>query len=422
MSSTFSRVLAGTLLVGFGFSTGWWLRGLNEPRPPVAPPPAAPAAVQPHVQAPAAVAARPAPAAPPVEPPALATAEPAPEAPPAQPEETITERFRSLLNTRAFEAAMNLYVEVQHRDTAKAAELKSLVMSYLQRYLKETNGVALTGLVDAFLSRYYDDLDVLLLLARHQLQSDYLAEAAHTFQLAFTYAYNGAEQQQVQRAFQSFVQQVDQLLGGQGRWRDLISFYETLELLDLIQPEFQLRLAELYLARGEPEYGRNLLRRLTTNPAVATRAEAMLAGVRPQARPQPTTAQDTVALGLIGSHYHLPLRLNNAADVELIIDTGATTTTLSRRAFESLVSTSGFVKLGPQVFNTANGVAKGTMYRVDRVQLGNQTLSDVHIAVLDFNTPAGIDGLLGMNILRNFRFQVDQDEQRLYLRPRRKSQ
>lgn len=422
MTSTIVRAATGVLLVGCGVTAGWWLRGLDQPnqrdQPVVA---AAPTPAQGNALPPAPVLAS---SAPPRQQavPAPSTSAPSTSAPSPQGHNDAddVQRFRQLLESGAFAAAMNLFAEVYRRDLAQATELKAIVMAQLETFLDQRNAPALSGLVDAFLSRFYDDLDVLLLLARHQLQSDYLAEAAHTFQLAYTYAYTGEAQQQVQRAFAQFVQDVDQLLSRQTRWRDLLEFYETLELLDLTQPELQLRQAELYLARGEPEYGRALLRRLTAQPAVAARAQALLDGAQPAAQPQQPAAKDAIALRMHGSHYHLPLRLNDRENVQLIIDTGATTTTLARRSFERLTDTRGVTELGPQVFNTANGVAQGTMYRVDSVQLGGQRLSDVHIAVLDFDAPSEIDGLLGMNILRNFRFQVDQDEQTLYLQPRRK--
>ena len=64
-------------------------------------------------------------------------------------------------------------------------------------------------------------------------------------------------------------------------------------------------------------------------------------------------------------------------------------------------------------------MTRGEVYQAESIALGNTRLSAVEIAVLDYESPAGVDGLLGMNVLRNYRFQIDQDENVLYLRPRR---
>lgn len=422
--SAFANFFVVLLLVGGGFGMGWWMRGLESQDPagsteslysgvraaypgadydgrPAEPPQRA------KLQDQASAATNSAPAA----------------APQQQAEPRAVDAFRELLDARAYSAAMDLYTRVERTGTTgETAELKSLVVSYLERYLRDRDDTALTGLVDAFLARYYDDVDVILILARHHLQSDYPAEAAGSFQLAFTYAFMPAEQQKVSRAFSSFVQEVDDLLAAQAHWKKLITFYETLAVMDLSQPIHLLRQAELYLANGEAENGRQLLNRLTGQATVADDARAMLraldAGAEGVAARPARTAMESIALGVAGNHYHLPLRLNDATDVRLIIDTGASTTTLTRSKFDSINRYGQFIELGPQVFNTASGVARGTVYRAARVQIGRHVLTDVKIAVLDFDMPQGIDGLLGMNVLSNFRFQLDQDEQRLYLRPR----
>ena len=104
--------------------------------------------------------------------------------------------------------------------------------------------------------------------------------------------------------------------------------------------------------------------------------------------------------------------------VALLIDTGASMTTLSQKAFQTLSINHNFDLLGQRMFNTANGIAKGNIYQVDSLTLGRFTLAGIQIAVLDFSMSGGVDGLLGMNILANFRFHIDQETQMLYLADR----
>ena len=67
------------------------------------------------------------------------------------------------------------------------------------------------------------------------------------------------------------------------------------------------------------------------------------------------------------------------------------------------------------MFRTAGGVAQGTVYSVPELTLGTYQLTDTQIAVLDFELKPGVDGLLGMNILGQFRFQIDQENASLLL-------
>ena len=424
----FSRSFSVLLLLVLGFGAGWGMRGLTSGQNniPGASADQPPAATQTPVTSMAADHDAP-------ENPAQVSSLLPPEVSPVprqlreesgeDPRENLRSEFRALLQAHSFSAAMNLYSDVERRSNRDAAELKRLVMHFLETCLEHGDGSALTGLVDAYLSRYYADIEVLVLLARYHLASGYSAEAARTFQLAFTYAFTQSEKQRVDLVFAGFVQETDERLVSQQEWRQLISFYETLELLDLTQPQYQLRQAELYMSHGERDYGRDLLTRLSSVPSVAAKAASLLHTSRPDAgegsaAARRSEAADAIPLQVVGSHYYLPLGLNSAEDIHLIIDTGATTTTLSRQSFDAISRYAGFTELGPRMFNTAGGVTKGTLYRVARFRLGARMLSDVDIAVLDFEMPPGVDGLLGMNVLRHFRFRVDQDEQRLYLRPR----
>jgi predicted aspartyl protease len=100
-----------------------------------------------------------------------------------------------------------------------------------------------------------------------------------------------------------------------------------------------------------------------------------------------------------------------------MLDTGASVTILSRASFEQIDS-GGFRYRGSRLFNTANGVTQGDVYRISSITLGNSRLGGVEIAVLDYESATGVDGLLGMNVLRNYRFEIDQDQDVLYLHAR----
>ena len=100
-----------------------------------------------------------------------------------------------------------------------------------------------------------------------------------------------------------------------------------------------------------------------------------------------------------------------------IIDTGASVTSLTRTSFASLNS-NYFEYQDSRLFNTANGMTQGEVYEAASITLGNTRIDGVDVAVLDFATTGGVDGLLGMNVLRNYRFEIDQEKALLYLQPR----
>ena len=334
--------------------------------------------------------------------------------------DTYSRSFRQLLAAEAFDEAMYLYDEVMAADEAQGQLLHTELMTYLRNALDQDRDEALMALVDAYLERYYDDIDVLLILAEYQRRQGYPDEAARVFQLALTYAYQPTQREKVSAALLSLVDRTDALLSRQQRWVELLGFYQLLNSIDLSSPKSLLQQAAVYLQLGDINSARSLLLALIDNPRWGSKAQQLLANIdqRAPGKPPPVAAVDAIPLLRRGNHYLVKVRLNNVSEATLMIDTGASVTSLSRNSFSSLSQHSDFDGLGPRLFNTANGIARGDVYRADAFSLGQQKLRDVNVAVLDFNQGPGVDGLLGMNVLQYFRFEIDQDKQLLLLQPR----
>lgn len=328
--------------------------------------------------------------------------------------------FRQLLLAEAFDEAMQLLEQVEASDEALAQSMRADVLAYLQSAMEQQNNQQLMDLVDAYLSRYYDDIDVLMILAEYQRRQGYPEEAAQVVQFAFTYAYQSAQRQKVASFFAALVEKTDALLAQQQQWVELLGFYQLLESIDLSQPRYRLRQAMVYMQLQDFSSARALLLPLTEQGEWAGKASELLAMAQPPAAdfPEPMAAVDSIPLRRHGNHYVIKASLNEASEVVLMIDTGASITSLSQRSFDALSQHSRFSNTGTRLFNTVNGVARGTVYNTEQFGLGKQVLSDVKLAVLDFEQSPGIDGLLGMNVLQYFRFEIDQDQQVLRLQPR----
>jgi clan AA aspartic protease (TIGR02281 family) len=293
-------------------------------------------------------------------------------------------------------------------------------MVYLDAAIKQERNDSFMALVDSYLSRYYDDIDVLILLAKFQALQGYPDEAVRVLQMASVYAYQPAERKRVSVELLALVENTDKSLSQQQRWSELLSFYRLLESIDLSRPEYQLREAVVYIELGESFMARNLLLPLENDAQLGKRASDLLALIASQSGDpvEQTATMESIPLTRRGNHYLIKATLNNVSEVTLMIDTGASITSLSQKTFSALINESNYNSLGSRLFNTANGVTKGEVYRSDKLNLGNNILEDVSLAVLDFQQREGVDGLLGMNVLQNFRFEIDQDEEVLYLQRR----
>ena len=96
------------------------------------------------------------------------------------------------------------------------------------------------------------------------------------------------------------------------------------------------------------------------------------------------------------------------ADLSMMLDTGATYTTLSTETLATL----GIVPsdADPVIrLHTANGVREARIVRVDSVWLGDLELTDVAIATCDVCANGSTAGLLGLNVAGTFNIAIDAD-------------
>ena len=330
-------------------------------------------------------------------------------------------KLKQYLKNSEYAQAISLYQEQDQLGADNVARLRSLLLKELDQLLAARDYTRFSELTEAFLSAYYDDIDVLLLLADFNQSSGFFIEAVNVYQLIKTYAYSTERQQLWLSRFDQFVNEMDQYYTSQADWFALTGLYAHMEVLGLLSAPYQYKQAIAYLNGGDEYSAIQRLKLLVNDAEVGTQAQTTLNSLTEQniatTQPQNNGFQNAkrVALHQLGNQYLVDLGVNQRDEVTLLIDTGASMTTLSSSAFESLSSNRKVSKIGTRIFQTANGVTKGTVYRVDQLRLGSFQIRNTNIAVLDFTLSPGVDGLLGMNVLGQFRFQIDQDRSSLLL-------
>ncbi len=328
-----------------------------------------------------------------------------------------------LLNAGQYLDAIDLFQTAQSDNAKVAVELRRELLAYMTALMAADNGEEFTALVDAYLSYIFDDVDVLLLLAEFNKKADYYSEAISVYQLAKEYAYRLDAKKKVKAAFSLFLGDVDQVLAAQQDWYGLAQVYGQAELVGLLASRQQLRFAEVYISGDEHYLGRQVITQLIDQGKLVSEAKSLLAQLNTDdqnALTQDSASQyeTAVALEKYGNQYLVNLVLDDQTSVRLLMDTGASVTTLSTSAFERISAEVDTVDVATRMFNTANGLAKGRIVRVDSVSLGEFSLQDTNIAILDFEMSGGIDGLLGMNVLGAFKFQIEPTGPKLLLTPR----
>ncbi|HSK29667.1 MAG TPA: retropepsin-like aspartic protease [Candidatus Limnocylindria bacterium] len=106
--------------------------------------------------------------------------------------------------------------------------------------------------------------------------------------------------------------------------------------------------------------------------------------------------------------------LNNNVNANLILDTGATVTVISRR-IASLLS----LRLsGSMMGHTVGGPISAPVARLGSLKVGTAEVSELSVIVHNFSPHPGIDGLLGMDFLGQFQIRLDSQKQLLGLLPK----
>ena len=332
--------------------------------------------------------------------------------------------FKKQLTAHNYVAAIDIYqVSLDANDTGDLG-LKPLLMEHIEMLISSSSQSQFTELTELYLSVFYDDIDVLLSLAKFNRSTGFLAEAAAILHLVKSYAYTNRDKITVEATIDDFISQVHTDLVSADDLFGLANIYQQMHRLNLLTPMHRLRQAQLSIQTGSMASAREILADLIQEPSVSAEAEQIMLNHQQELSlgkgnkmAMKNGYSDQIILARRGNQYLADLEIQDTK-VALLIDTGASMTTLSQQAFQTLSNNHTFNLLGQRIFNTANGIAKGNIYQVDSLTLGRFTMAGIQIAVLDFSMPDGVDGLLGMNILANFRFHIDQKAQMLYLADR----
>jgi len=137
--------------------------------------------------------------------------------------------------------------------------------------------------------------------------------------------------------------------------------------------------------------------------------------------PSPSTAAPghvTVPLQHIGGSLAITVRLNGERQAQLILDTGATLTLLSRAIARDL----GLYSESPSssaMVNTAGGQVTVDVMRIGAIEVGGAAVRNVPVAIFDLpDAPPTIEGLLGLSFLSHFLVTLDLEQSELRLKPR----
>jgi clan AA aspartic protease (TIGR02281 family) len=328
--------------------------------------------------------------------------------------------FRQLLESKAFERAMDRYEALQAQaDDASVQRARVQLLEHARRLVAQADYPSAIQLLQLFLQNDYRDVEARLLLANAwQGEGDLRAAIGQLYE-AKGQAWRPETLEALTSRIRAVVAEFANVLKQRGDAAGLLELYQDLTRLEPSHAPYFIGLATAQLRLDDIDAARQSLLLVAQDPEVGVRAREMLERARvaaAEAQPPENSAAVTGVAGIplvrSGNHFLVDARLGSQ-QARLLIDTGASLTMLTPDTLNR--DGPGAHATGRTgLFNTANGRVTVPIYRLDTLSVGDWQVSDLDVGVLELGEP-GIDGLLGMDFLRHFQFFIDQNEAQLRL-------
>ncbi|MGY0219810.1 aspartyl protease family protein [Endozoicomonadaceae bacterium StTr2] len=319
--------------------------------------------------------------------------------------------FLTSLHQLRLEDALLLYQQHERNNSPDFFHLRRALLSTVDQMEKSPKGLEV---LEYFTQYYYDDQP---LLERYATQ----LEKQNQLQRALEVRISARQFTSDEIRISSQTRQIHRLA------RELFKQYQRQQKLDQTLPLFQqlatvepdhsfyrFALAQSWLQTGSPDSAIQELELLESDPVFGQKARDLLAALLPSPEIESTTS-GAIPLQPWGQHFIVTTLAGRRQPLDLLLDTGASVTTLPPYLLQRLASTGNARRIGQVRLSTANGIRSTNLYRIKTLQLGGYELRDLDVAELPLDDGSGADGLLGMDILGLFDFRLDQDSRTLTL-------
>ena len=235
----------------------------------------------------------------------------------------------------------------------------------------------------------------------------YLKAIDQVIMLKENYA-DESDEKRVDALLKSVADSYVEILQKRKNFDELIPFLEQMMEYDLFKTYYSLELGKLYF--GLQKYGesRTLLLEVKEDTNYGKQAQNLLEEIG-KLEEAAREYDHKIPLHRRGEHFSVQVTVDGAVTLNLLLDTGATYTLVSKGKLFSPAVLRRDLKL-----RTAGGEITADLCRTETFTLQDIELHHFKIMVAPFEHK-GIDGLLGMNFFKKFKFFVDQKEMILYL-------
>jgi len=330
-------------------------------------------------------------------------------------QEDMIQQMLHLLKQRQYDEAVKLY-EVQFAADTQgelSATLHHMMLNHLNKLYEDKQFSDLVSLANHILDSFYQDFSVWLFKAHAHIALEDNREAIDAFYQALNTSPDPEESTHIYEMIHGLAATEFKSLKKQQDWQALSDFSQHLLQQESGYFPYYLYYASSLIQLKDYTQAESYLTPLLDDPELSHIAQKLLSRIQAL-----QAGASIVPLERSGSHFIASITIDHALPARLLLDTGASFSTMSPQLFNQLGRHSYSLIQNNITLSTANGKKQANLYSISSITIQNQTLHNVEFVVLDMNNSFSADGLLGMNILGQYQFQIDQDSRELILEPR----
>ncbi|OUS73755.1 hypothetical protein B5G52_03015 [Pseudoalteromonas sp. A601] len=321
--------------------------------------------------------------------------------------ESTSPEYQQAINQfqkRQFTAAVASYQQLNNSHPLEAEQLYFSWLDTLDSWLLNNELTISEAFLYAFLSSFPYDIKMLQLEVERLVKNQQPHQAIVALFTLQPMA-NEAEQAAISMRLTQLTQTQIKTLSKREAWQEIVN--QTAVWLDYSSenPYHLMAQANAFYQLGDLVSAQSNLDRLDEEHPLKSQASELQALIN-----NAYSEVDLVPLTKHGAHYLLDITVNDALNTQLMIDTGASLTVLPQTVIDALYPTPEY--LGTMMVNTANGKATAQRYRIESIKIGQQVLTNFDILAISQHSG---HGLLGMNFLQYFKFNINQQTNQLEL-------
>jgi len=322
----------------------------------------------------------------------------------------LVNKIKKAINEKDYINAGYLISSLANEHKAEFPEVKLYWLQATKRLIEQKSFNYAENSIDVYLAFNSDDSDFLYQQVDFYWQQQLFLQAIkHAYEVKY-HLYNETEIRNAINFARGLVQQQVEILIKKSDWLALRDLVEEVMVFDSQDLNLQWYFVRAQYQLGEFEYARNGIEALLNQPNYKVKAQLLLADIEAALR-----SPQSIALSRQGEHFIVQALINESFNVSLMLDTGASISLLSERAFDELNQYSTVAYLKDITLNTAGGQITASLYQAAEFSIADYRVNDFIFAVSPFASE-GNDGLLGMNFLSVFDFHIDQKNNRLILK------